>query len=116
MSWNELLNQILLNSRLKWPNDYANYYSFYERKSSNITSYTKFANSIPLSAPCPAGQYADTTTDSTSCSECAEGEYSSGGTVRSCTPCPRGKTVERGKGTQASDCYSKFFRVQYKTY
>ena len=59
------------------------------------------------SVACSAGQFADTTTDQTRCSECAEGEYSAGGTVRSCTRCPGGKSVEQGKGTQASDCHGK---------
>merc|ERR1740124_1097571 len=51
--------------------------------------------------PCNEGMYLDQTNG---CFDCPQDEWSTGGTVGSCTKCPDDKEVAAGAGTKETDC------------
>jgi alpha-tubulin suppressor-like RCC1 family protein len=62
---------------------------------------------------CPLGRYQDTKGQH-SCKECTAGKYTrSGEGSTKCSSCPRSKTVLRGRGYAASDCFKICPKGQY---
>lgn len=57
---------------------------------------------VALTVNCNAGSYLDPVTKL--CTPCAAASWSEGGLLEVCEPCPKGKTVEEGKGTSEATC------------